>query len=487
MYNEGASLNGIKRKSVTMSTHSVPLTPAALHYTWQQFAQRLGLLPRDPQETGFERLSLSVHYGDARQIQPTSPAIIVERCADADWLALLERPANSLDWLAPTDIFSESMPHSIDEPLPVLFWGANSTGIQKHFASLREDGVLIIHVDIIAAGFFMLSRWEETVNPTRDAHDRVPYSASVAHKQGFLDRPLMDEYALILGTWLRLLRPDWQPPSSKFALQLSHDMDFPLRWPSWNAIWPELRKVPPADSAATHMLKTLSAGIRARLNYHNDAYYQGFQQLMALSEQHNLQSTFLFMASLGGPNDRGYDPTQAPYVQMLREAAQRGFEIGFHPGYSTFRNQARFDEERARFERASGLQEYGGRQHFLRFDIDSTWPMWEAAGLRYDSTLGYVDHEGFRGGTCFDFQPYDLKHDRVYRLTERPAIVVVSTLYNYRKLTAAQAEAVIITLARRCQRVGGSMNIMWYSFVAAAYGAEWGRLYPRLIDQILKL
>ena len=49
----------------------------------------------------------------------------------------------------------------------------------------------------------LLSRWEETVLTGRDAHGRLPFSDSVAHRQGFLDRPLVDEYALILREWLK--------------------------------------------------------------------------------------------------------------------------------------------------------------------------------------------------------------------------------------------------------------------------------------------
>jgi len=41
---------------------------------------------------------------------------------------------------------------------------------------------IICGIDIFSSSFFMLSRWEEYVNKTRDAHNRFPASQSLAHK-----------------------------------------------------------------------------------------------------------------------------------------------------------------------------------------------------------------------------------------------------------------------------------------------------------------
>lgn len=52
----------------------------------------------------------------------------------------------------------------------------------------------IEELDIFAASFFMLTRWEEYVNKARDSHNRFPATESLAYKQGFLDRPIVNEY-----------------------------------------------------------------------------------------------------------------------------------------------------------------------------------------------------------------------------------------------------------------------------------------------------
>ena len=48
--------------------------------------------------------------------------------------------------------------------------------------------------DIIAAIFFMLTRWEDHINPNRDIHGRVSGLESISHRYKFLHRPIVNEY-----------------------------------------------------------------------------------------------------------------------------------------------------------------------------------------------------------------------------------------------------------------------------------------------------
>ena len=44
----------------------------------------------------------------------------------------------------------------------------------------------------------MLSRYEELIIKERDIHNRFPAYLSIAKQNGFLDRPLIDEYIIVL-------------------------------------------------------------------------------------------------------------------------------------------------------------------------------------------------------------------------------------------------------------------------------------------------
>ena len=93
---------------------------------------------------------------------------------------------------------------------------------------------------------------------------------------------------------------------------------------------------------------------------------------------------------------------------------ERGHEIGLHPSYRTYLSPQQIKREfrilRHEAELAGIRQEqWGGRQHFLRWKAPDTWQGWEEAGLQYDSTLGYSDRPGFRCGTCYEYPVFNLR------------------------------------------------------------------------------
>src|SRR5205823_4239631 len=76
--------------------------------------------------------------------------------------------------------------------------------------------------------FFLLTRYEEEVLTERDEHGRFPAALSLAARERFLDRPLVNEYAELLWRELRLLWPRLDRRRREFRLLPSHDVDVPF-------------------------------------------------------------------------------------------------------------------------------------------------------------------------------------------------------------------------------------------------------------------
>jgi hypothetical protein len=69
----------------------------------------------------------------------------------------------------------------------------------------QEFKTIVCKVDIFASSFFMLTRWEEHVNEKRDNHNRFSAYDSMAYKNNFLERPIVDEYVYMLKNMLHEL------------------------------------------------------------------------------------------------------------------------------------------------------------------------------------------------------------------------------------------------------------------------------------------
>jgi hypothetical protein len=471
------------------SSFAVPLTDLSIAYSWHQIIRRVGVSDSNLRDTNLDVLDIPVHYGKAAEAHFDRPGIVVTRCSDAAWPNLLGRALDSLDWLpAHKALAPDSHPLPFDDPIPVLFWGEDYEDGHAPFAEQLPDGTLVFHVDIIAATLFMLSRWEETVVAVCDEHGRFPSTASVAYRQGFLDRPVVDEYALILREWLRLLLPNWEPKQRSFTVKLSHDVDHINRFPNWQAA---IRTLGGDLLKRRDPTRAWQTGVEAAVQVVDPkmgSYFEGIRFLAEISDTYGLASdAFYFMAVDPDLGESTYDPASPLVRQCIQDLLERGFEIGFHAGYDTLNNPHRLAQEKARLDAILGYTRYGGRQHYLRFQTPNTWRYWEQIGLTYDSTLGYADHEGFRCGTCRPFRPFDVEQNRELDLWEWPLIVMDQTLKQYRKLSPEEGESKILELAQRCRQVGGTFTLLWHNTSLHGEWHPWAKVYRRIVAKLAEM
>ena len=90
---------------------------------------------------------------------------------------------------------------------------------------------------------------------------------------------------------------------------------------------------------------------------------------------------------------------------------------------------------------------------------------WSRPGSRYDTTLAFAEHEGFRCGCSFPFRPYSLAEERPLDLVELPLAVMDGTLQepHYRGLAAADAERAAASVLARALRSGGAVSLLWHN------------------------
>lgn len=400
----------------------------------------------------------------------------------ADDASRLELPdtffrENASNWLAPLAVRrfpiaqwnSRELATASDmrtSDVPILFGegGFSETGA----AGAR---ILRLPLDILGSIFFMLTRYEEAVDATRDEHGRFPAKASLARRAGFLGRPVVDEYVEILwaalsSLWPGLLRKTWA-----FRQVVSCDVDTPFD-PTVRTLRATARRMlgDVMKRRAALAWDTLRYALEVRrLGVSADRVWQ-FERIMEVCERAGTHCTFNFITDAGHPKDGPLYWGRPEIDGLIRRIARRGHDIGFHASYSSLgdakRTKLEFQRLRSGCDRLGVEQEiWGGRQHYLRWDVRRTWRDWSSAGLDYDSTLAFADRPGFRCGTCRPFPVFDLLERRGLPLLERPLIVMeVSVLSpTYLGLSHAQAAETIEDLKRVCHRYGGEFTLLWHN------------------------
>lgn len=342
-------------------------------------------------------------------------------------------------------------------------------------------------IDLFAAAFFMLSRWEEYANPVRDAHGRFPGSASLAVRSGFMDRPIVQEYAELLRDYFETLGWSLPPLRRKFTVIPTYDVDTPRLW--WSP---------------TDRLRTLAGSLFQRRDLKELVYWirgpiwsqqdpnDTFDELMALSEQNGHTAYFNFLGQRSQKSDCYY-PLKHPFIEnLIQKIVKRGHVAGFHTSYEGHDHPELLETEIASLKKIFANIDNNpdrhlksGRQHYLRFAAPHTWQIWANHGFEWDSTLGYSDAEGFRCGICIGYPVFNFLTRKMLPLYERPLIAMDVTLALYKGYTPEYASSVLQKLRETVQKHQGEFVVLWHnSSWNTAFWEKWKPVWREAIRQI---
>ena len=353
----------------------------------------------------------------------------------------------------------------------------------------RRGNTLIVHADIVASTYFLTTRYEEWVRPeVRDQHGRFPGRESLAYRAGFLDRPIVDEYAALLRKWAREVGIDVPEPRRRFSVLLTHDVD---------SLGSPRGPVQVARCVASGLLgrRTPRRAVLdacAAVGLRRDAA-DNLDEVIRLDEQltsrypDRCRSVYFFMAGGSSPYDRTYRIRSAWMRDRLEQVARSGAEIGLHASYEAGENPERVQTERQTLQEASGLAIEKNRHHFLRWREPGHGQAIADAGIRWDATLCYADVAGFRLGVCRPVPLFDPIACKPLGIEEHPLTVMDCTLDrpDYMNLDEEAAFDHVKKLIDATRRHQGEFVGLWHNTVLAANDRSYHkRLYHRVLDYL---
>lgn len=323
--------------------------------------------------------------------------------------------------------------------------------------------------DLLGAIFFVLTRYDEWVSANRDRYGRFLARHSYVGRNGLLGTPVVDQWidelnALLPREWPRQARAGVAP-----RVRVSCDVDWPFRKEQISlarAAILSVRRIRLGPRRASRPVRSFLTA--RRQGYQEDDFRRAVTWMMDVNEELGNRVAFYFIPKRTSFRfDNALDYASGPVQSLIREIDRRGHEIGIHPGFATASSQRRFQDSVSEFRRHLGRlglkqDSFGGRQHYLRWDPRHTAYFYEAAGLSYDSTLGFADSAGFRCGTSHEHRLFDLQRNRELDLIERPLIAMDSALIGSESDMDRVGQR-LASLKQACQRHGGSFTVLWHN------------------------
>lgn len=354
------------------------------------------------------------------------------------------------------------MPLRLSKPtLPVLY-GTPLIG--------RDQNTIRCEIDVFGTVFWMLSRYEEVTSTVQtDEHDRFPARASLAHREGFLLRPLVDEYVAVLHACLSSLGLPLGA-ITQGQIVVTCDVDRPHEYYTPYPINLARNLVRGFSNGREWVQKARNVLASFQQDYRHDRFYT-FDWYMDACEKHNRRARFYFLAGRTTPKDADYYLTQPSIQHVLKEVHRRRHEIGLHGSYNTYRNPQQMQQEFGKLAQALrqlGIEQpiEGNRQHYLRWDSQQTPEHLQETGYLYDTTGSFADMAGFRYGTARPFTMWGWQARRALTLIQRPLILMECSVIakNYMGLGySEQALSTMHHLKEESLRFGGDFTLLWHN------------------------
>ncbi len=353
---------------------------------------------------------------------------------------------------------------------------------ELEYLKLENIPKRIEELDIFAASFFMLTRWEEYVNPARDKHNRFPANKSLAFRQGFLNKPIVNEYVERLKEQLLEMESGLKFKKREFKVFITHDVDEIYFWKGSK----QLARVVLGDIVKRKDLSLALNRIKEFISVKSGKIsdpYDTFDWLMSESEKIGAKSRFYFMSGGVTQYDNRYKIDEKKALNLIEKIKKRGHIIGIHPSYNAYNSFEQFKSEKDALERACKCKIDEGREHYLRFSVPITWQIWEDNSMRVDSSCCYADSEGFRCGTGDEFSVFNILTRKKLKLKERPLVFMDDNFYSYKKPDFTEAKKLIKELFENAKRYNSQITILFHNSIF--YGKkniDFKKLYKEILE-----
>jgi hypothetical protein len=337
-----------------------------------------------------------------------------------------------------------------------------------------------IPFDLFSASFFLISRYEEYLSATKDAHGRFPAISSMAYQEGFLDIPLVQVWVTILKEQLSRQFPQLQFSPPSYCFLPTYDIDH--AWAYRNK--PMVRNV---GRLAKFLIKGDFGQANEQLRVLAGRQTDPFDCYDALREWHAeeaLKPVLFFLLGSYSRFDKNIPPSNPHFQELIRQLSEH-FDIGIHPSYYSSEKPDLFQKEIQRLSEILERPIIKSRQHYLRFHLPETFRRLESLGIQEEYSMGYAAQSGFRASLAVPFPWYDLEQERSSALQLIPFEVMDVSLKQYMGLKADEALQHCSNLMDPIRTYGGTFCTLWHnsSFSVAAGWADWKKMYPQLLEK----
>lgn len=330
--------------------------------------------------------------------------------------------------------------------------------------------------DIFSAAFYLLSRYEEYLPHVKDELGRFPASESLAFREGFLQSPVVDEWAYKFKEVLANQFPELDFPKKAFHVHNLVEAKRPFEF-----LQRGLARTLVGFASDLWKLKLgrVFMRIKVLLGLRKDPYdtftwiLNGARNSLSdLSVFFLLGEGFSFREDFNTKRDRFHR-----LVKYISDYKEVGMVFSFH-SLNDYEKLKKEKESLEDITHRSLQSSFNDRQlvnlptiyrHLLELEV------------KKDFTLFYFDEIGFRAGTCTPFLFYDLDYEVKTPLILQP---VIGKSLSLKFGKESDIEGRIMNIYRKVKAVNGTFSFQFSNrdFEPKKENKTWRYLYSEILN-----
>lgn len=342
----------------------------------------------------------------------------------------------------------------------------------------------LLPFDVFAASFYLVSRYEEYLPHIKDEHMRFSPQQSLAWQKGFLNRPLVNIWALELKKILAQQFSSLEFTEHHYRYISTFDIDSAYAYREKGLI----RHVGSIGlSLINFNIRGIGERLRVLMGLEKDPY-DTYDWQLQMAEKYHLRQIYFFLVGDYGEYDKNIPVDGSRSFQSLIKSVADYADVGIHPSYQSNTNRLQLRKEIRRLRTVLKNDIVKSRQHFLKVTFPETFRNLLEFDIREDYSLGYASEIGFRASICSPFPFYDLDLDVSTKLKLTPFMLMDGTLKDYMKLSPEESVERAKQLIDEVRAVNGTFVTLWHnqSVNDREEWAGWRTVYEQIVAYAVK-
>lgn len=344
----------------------------------------------------------------------------------------------------------------------------------------RTDGD--IPFDILAASFYLISRYEEWLPHTKDEYGRYAHINSLAYKESFLHQPLVNLWLMELKKLIEVKCKGALLPSAQFSFIPTYDVDIAFKYRGKgflkNILTCAKQFVSGNFKAVSYQLKVLTSKAPDPFDV--------FDWLQTLHKEKNLNAIYFFLlAEKNKLYDKNILPSKSSMKELMKKIAAKD-TTGIHPSWQSNDEQELLQKEINILFSISNTNIICSRQHYIRMSFPETYRELIRHNIQHDYSMGYGSINGFRASYANAFAWYDFAEEKETTLIIHPFCYMDANAFFEEKLSAQQASEELDYYYNITKSVSGECIIIQHNHFLTEEKdwIEWRKMYESFLQKL---